>query len=286
MLPSERRNRFRQILTGSECVHPASIYDPMSARMAESLGFELGMFAGSIASATVLGAPDIVVLTLSEFAEQVRRIARASDLSFLVDADHGYGNALNVMRTVEELETAGTSGLTIEDTVLPKSYGDEGEGLISMGELIGKLKAALEARQDPSLVIVGRTGALRFSGIEEAEERVKRMEDVGVDAIFLTTISHKEQVEAVHKVTSLPLIIGGTSPDFADLQYLASVGVRVALQGHQPFYASAKAAYDVLKHLRDGGSPADLSQVVASTELLDMSQARGDYARWQKEYLS
>src|SRR5687767_5307802 len=127
MLLAERRQRYRHILAGNACLHPASVFDPMSARMAESLGFEVGMFAGSIASATVLGAPDLIVLTLTEFADQIRRITRASDLSLMVDADHGYGNALNVMRTVEELEAAGVSALTIEDTVLPKPFAGEGE---------------------------------------------------------------------------------------------------------------------------------------------------------------
>src|SRR6202008_4837443 len=119
MLPSERRNRYRQLLAGRACIRPASVFDAMSARMAESLSFEAGMFSGSIGSATVLGAPDLVVLTLTEFADQLRRIARASDLPVMVDADHGYGNALNVIRTVEELETAGVAALTIEDSNLP-----------------------------------------------------------------------------------------------------------------------------------------------------------------------
>ena len=109
MLLSERRQRYRRVLAGDSCVYPASVFDAMSARMAESLGYEVGMLAGSIASAAVLGAPDLVVLTLTEFAEQIRRVTRAGSLSLMVDADHGYGNALNVMRTVEELETAGVA---------------------------------------------------------------------------------------------------------------------------------------------------------------------------------
>ena len=115
MLLTERRKQYRRVLEGGVCVHPASVFDAMSARMAESLGFEVGMFAGSIASGTVLGAPDLVVLTLTEFAAQIRRITRGSDLPLMVDADHGYGNALNVMRTVEELESAGVAGFTIEE---------------------------------------------------------------------------------------------------------------------------------------------------------------------------
>ena len=123
MNPTQKRENFRAILSGDRCIHPASVFDPISVRIAEDLGFELAFMAGSMASATVLGAPDLVVLTLSEFAEQIRRICRATTLPLTVDADHGYGNALNVKRTVEELEAAGLSGLTIEDTVLPQSFG-------------------------------------------------------------------------------------------------------------------------------------------------------------------
>src|SRR5215471_5397454 len=156
MLLSERRKRYRQVLEGNACLHPASVFDAMSARIAESLGFEVGMFAGSIGSGTVLGAPDLVVLTLTEFAEQIRRITRGSDLPLMVDADHGYGNALNVMRTVEELEAAGVAALTIEDTALPTPFGAPGEGaLVSLEEMLGKLRSAVAARQDSTLVVLG-----------------------------------------------------------------------------------------------------------------------------------
>ncbi|MCH7889010.1 MAG: isocitrate lyase/phosphoenolpyruvate mutase family protein, partial [Proteobacteria bacterium] len=120
---TERRERLRALLAGRRCIHPGSVFDPISARIAEDLGFEVGMFAGSVASMVVLGAPDLIVLTLTEFAEQAHRICRAGNLPLLVDADHGYGNALNVKRTVEELETAGVAALTIEDTALPQSFG-------------------------------------------------------------------------------------------------------------------------------------------------------------------
>ncbi|MBU6499692.1 MAG: isocitrate lyase/phosphoenolpyruvate mutase family protein, partial [Rhodospirillales bacterium] len=131
---TQRRNAFRAALAGDACLHPASVFDAISARNAADLGFELGMYAGSIASLSVLGAPDLVVLTLSEFAEQIRRIARAAPLPLLVDADHGYGNALSVMRTVVELEGAGVSAMTIEDTALPRGYGDGRTQLISQEE--------------------------------------------------------------------------------------------------------------------------------------------------------
>jgi oxaloacetate decarboxylase len=285
MLLTERRKLYRRVLDGSVCVHPASVFDAMSARMAESLGFEIGMFAGSIASATVLGAPDLVVLTLTEFAEQIRRIARGSDLPLMVDADHGYGNALNVMRTVEELETAGVAALTIEDTVLPSPFGGQRESLVSVEEMLGKLRGAVAARQDPSLVVIGRTQALRAGGIAETEKRVRAYQETGVDAIFLAGASTREEVEALHRVTRLPLILGGAPPALSDRAYLASQGVRIALQGHQPFYAAAKAVYDTLKYLREGGAPSGLKDRVASEELLNVALDQNEYKRRQATYL-
>jgi carboxyvinyl-carboxyphosphonate phosphorylmutase len=143
MTPTARRERFRAHLETDRCLVPASIFDAFSARIAEDLGYEIGMVGGSTASLAVLGAPDLIVLTLTEFADQARRISRASNLPFMVDADHGYGNALNVMRTVEELETAGVAALTIEDTALPQAFGQGSETrLLSLDEGVGKMRAA------------------------------------------------------------------------------------------------------------------------------------------------
>ena len=285
MLPLERRKRYRQILAGNVCVHPASVFDAMSARMAESLGFEIGMFSGSIGSGTVLGAPDLTVLTLTEFADQLRRITRGSDLPMMVDADHGYGNALNVMRTVEELETSGVSALMIEDTVLPAPFGGQNEGLVSVEEMLGKLRAAVAARQDPSLVVLGRTAAIRHGGVAETTKRLKAYQDTGIDGIFIAGARTRAEVESLHQATKLPLLLGGTPAELADREFLAANGVRIALQGHHPFYAAAKAVYDTLKYLREGGTPAGLKDRVASEELLRVALKQDDYERRQRDYL-
>src|SRR3954471_9637517 len=146
----KRRAALRSILNGSACIRPGSVYDATSIRIAEDLGFELGMFGGSVASLVVLGDPDITLITLTEIAEQMRRMSRASVLPVLVDADHGYGNALNVRRTVQELEAAGAAGLTIEDTLLPQAFGEAKMQLISLEEGVGKMRGALDGRSDPS----------------------------------------------------------------------------------------------------------------------------------------
>ena len=281
-----RRERYRAILNGNRCLHPASVFDPLSARAAADLGFEVGMFAGSIASGTVLGAPDLIVLTLTEFAQQIHRITRAADLSLMVDADHGYGNALNVRRTVEELETAGVAALTIEDTALPLSYGNASEGnLISVEEGVGKMKAALSGRQDPTLVIAGRTSALRFGGIPAAIQRAQAYQSAGVDALFLAGAQTRDEIAAVAAETTIPLLLGGAGGELSDLEWLSQNRVRIALQGHLPFAAAVKAAHDTLKALRSGTSPADLADRLASPELLSQLTRRPDYDSWIKDWL-
>src|ERR1700682_3555392 len=260
----KRREALRLILTGSTCVRPGSVYDAISIRMAEDLGFELGMFGGSVASLAVLGDPDIALITLTELAEQMRRMSRAASLPVLVDADHGYGNALNVRRTVEELEIAGAAGLTIEDTLLPQSFGQTGTQLISLEEGVGKMKAALDARDDPTLVIMGRTGAVSITSLDDAIARARAYEAGGVDALFFTGVKTRGELEAISAATKLPIVLGGAPDDMADLDYLAGKRVRIALQGHAPFAAATQAVYETLKALRDGTPPKELKGVASS----------------------
>jgi len=282
---SERRERFRALFAGDRCVHPGSVFDPLSARIAEELGFEAGMFAGSVASLTVLGAPDLIVLTLSEFAEQAYRINRAAGLPLMVDADHGYGNALNVTRTVEELEAAGVAGLSIEDTLLPQAFGSQGQTqLISPEEGAGKMRAALAGRRDPKLMIFGRTSAVSVTDAEDAARRIALYEAAGVDAIFLVGVKTRAQLETVRAAVKLPLMLGGAGPELLDLDYLSGMGVRLCLQGHQPFMAAVQAVYDTLKALREGTPPKELKGV-APPELVKRLTGDSDYQARMRDYL-
>jgi oxaloacetate decarboxylase len=260
----KRRETLRAILSGPACIRPGSVYDAISIRIAEDLGFELGMFGGSVASLAVLGDPDIALITLTELAEQMRRMSRASALPVLVDADHGYGNALNVRRTIEELEATGAAGLTIEDTLLPQAYGETKTQLISLEEGVGKVKAALDARQDASLVIVGRTGAASISSLADAILRAKAYEAAGVDALFFTGIKAKAELEAISAATRLPIILGGAPEAMSDLGYLGEQRVKIALQGHAPISAATKAVYETLKALREGTSPRVLTGLASA----------------------
>ncbi|MDI3306079.1 MAG: isocitrate lyase/PEP mutase family protein [Acetobacteraceae bacterium] len=283
---TDRRRRFRAVLAGKACVHPGSVFDPLSARIAEELGFEVGMFAGSTASLTVLGAPDLIVLTLSEFADQARRICRAvKTLPLLVDADHGYGNALNAMRTVEELETAGVAAMTLEDTALPRPYGDGKVTLISLEEGLGKVRAALAARDDPSFCIIARTGAVSVTGIADAVERTHAYTESGADALFFTGIRTRAELDAVAAVATIPIILGGIEgTELNDRDYLAARGVRIALQGHQPIMAAAQAVYATLKALREGTPPSELPGLPRGG-LMGRATREADYKRWTRDFL-
>jgi carboxyvinyl-carboxyphosphonate phosphorylmutase len=187
-------------------------------------------------------------------------------LPVLVDADHGYGNALNVRRTIEELETAGAAGLTIEDTLLPQAFGETRTQLISLEEGVGKMKAALDARGDPSLVVIGRTGAASISSLDDTIARARAYEAAGVDALFFTGIKARAELEAIAAATSLPIVLGGAPEAMSDPGYLAGQRVRIALQGHAPFAAATQAVYETLKALREGLPPKALKGL-ASAEL-------------------
>ncbi len=282
---TDRRRNFRAVIEGPRCVHPGSIYDPMSARIAQHIGFEIGMFAGSTGSLTVLGDPDLIVMTLTEFAQQCLRINRAAEIPLMVDADHGYGNALSVMRTVRELETAGVSGMSIEDTDLPQPYGEAKQRLLSLDEGIGKMKAAMAAKEDPSLVVAGRTSAVAIAGLDEGIKRAKAYEAVGVDALFMVGVRTRAELDAISAATTLPLILGGATPELTDKDYLSARRVRIALQGHQPIMAAQQAVYATLKALRDGVKPADLTGL-PSKELVETMTRSDRYDAWTKDFLA
>lgn len=282
---TDRRERYRAVLAGDACIHPGSVFDAVSARIAEDLGFEVGMFAGSTGSSSVLGAPDLIVLTLTEFAAQAYRIDRAGKLPVMVDADHGYGNALNVMRTVQELETAGVAALMIEDTVLPRAFGETQPAVISIEEGVGKMRAALAAREDKAMTIIGRTSAPSITGLADGIVRLKAYQDCGVDALFIAGGLTRAGLDAIAAEVKIPLMLGGIPAELQDNAYLASRGVRVALQGHQPFSAAVKAIHDTLKALRDGTAPSALTGI-ASAGLMAKVTREGDYKSWTERFLS
>lgn len=275
------RAQFRALLASSACYHTASVFDPMSARIAADLGFEVGILGGSVASLQVLAAPDFALISLSEFVEQATRIGRVARLPVIADADHGYGNALNVMRTVVELERAGIAALTLEDTLLPAQFGRKSTDLIGIDEGVGKIRAALEARVDPDLAIIARTHA----GVLEVDEVIRRTvayQEAGADAICMVGVGDFEHLEAIAQHLSVPLmLVSYGNPSLRDDARLASLGVRIVVDGHAAYFAAIKATYDCLREQR--GIPASDHN---ATELTHKYTQPEDYIVWAREYMN
>lgn len=279
---SALRRKFREQLASQHCVETASVFDPMSARIAADLGFEVGILGGSVASLQVLAAPDFALITLSEFVEQATRIGRVAQLPFIADADHGYGNALNVMRTVEELERAGVAALTIEDTLLPAQFGRKSTDLVSIEEGIGKVKAALEARVDPELTIVARTNA-GVLPVQDIIERTLAYEKAGADGICIVGIKDFKHLEQISEKLSVPLmLVTYGNPELNDPQRLADLGVRVVVAGHAAYFAAIKATYDSLRAQRQ---VTHSTSNHSATELTHTYTFPESYVAWAKDFM-
>ena len=277
----ELRRAFRPLLASASCYHTASVFDPMSARIAGDLGFEVGILGGSVASLQVLAAPDFALITLSEFVEQATRIHRVSRLPVIADADHGYGNALNVMRTVVELERAGISALTIEDTLLPAQFNRKSTDLISIAEGVGKVRAALEARVDSDLAIIARTNAGVLS-VDEVIKRTVAYQKAGADAICMVGVEDFEHLEKIAEHLSVPLmLVTYGNPKLRDNERLAKLGVRIVVNGHAAYFAAIKATYDCLREQRNAVG-SDLS----ASELAHKYTQPEDYVAWADEFMN
>ncbi|MBC3209471.1 isocitrate lyase/phosphoenolpyruvate mutase family protein [Pseudomonas sp. SWRI111] len=274
------RKAFAELLHGSVCKFAASVFDPISARMAADLGFEVAIQGGSVASLQVLGAPDIALLTLDEYVEQVGRVGRVSQIPVIADADHGYGNALNVMRTVTELQKAGVAALTLEDTHLPARYGAPAQGLIATQEAASKIYAARFARSDQALSIIARTNAA-VTSTEDCIARTHAYERAGADAICLVGVEDFEHLHALTAHLSVPImLISYANPALLDIERLSAANVRIVVNGHAPYLSAIEATYATLRE-QSGVQGRELSL----PELLERYTRSDDYREWAMNWL-
>jgi len=269
-----RRQRFRQILQGTECITPVTVFDPLSARMVEDLGGQVGMLAGSVAAMAILGAPDKMLITASEFADMALRICRAGDLAVIADADHGYGNAMNVQRTIRELDHAGLAAITIEDTDLPQPFGSVNAQLLSIEEGTGKMRAAVAGRVDPDLVILARTSAATITGRDDCIARIKAYAKTGVDGITLIGARSRDDLDALCSATDLPIMLGGLGSIAPTPDEAAKMGARICLRGHQPYLASLAATYSAIQQVLGENASGQKSQE-AAPPVIDTKILRG-----------
>lgn len=258
MMSSAARLRLRQLLDSQQCMTCASVFDPLSSRMADDIGFQVGILGGSVASLMSLGVPDIYLLTLSELAEQALRVCQASDLPVIVDGDNGYGNALNVMRTVSELEHAGAAVVTIEDTVIPRPYKQPELNLSTVEEGCSKLQAALQARNDADMAIFARTHGQQPHS--DLLQRVDAYSRTGVDGICIFGQISKALLVQLNQVTDLPLMLIDYEPSGSgsglSSEELTQLGVRIHFRGLRAYEDSVKAVYQSLLQLYNSDFPS------------------------------
>jgi 2-methylisocitrate lyase-like PEP mutase family enzyme len=264
---------LRSLLQRPGLIIAPGVYDALSARICEMVGFEAVSHSGYGTAAATLGRPDIGLLDMTEMVRQVGSVAKAVEIPVLGDADTGFGNAVNVFRTVQEYIRAGTAGLFIEDQVLPKRCGHmRGKQVVSKAEMLGKLRAAMDSRDelDPDFVIMCRTDAIAVNGFEDALDRAKAAADLGVDMIFVEALETREQMERVGREIRLPLMLnlieGGRTPliSYAEAEALGFKYIALAITA---LSAAAKGMYDVMRRVRqEGASNAYLDRLFTFQE--------------------
>lgn len=285
-------SRLRALLAGAEPVLAPGAYDALSARLVEQAGFSAVYMTGFGVAASLLGRPDVGLVTMSEMADSVRRMVRATDLPVIADADTGYGNAIGVIRTVQEYEAAGVAAIQIEDQASPKKCGHmEGKQLIPAAEMTGKVRAAVAARSDRDLVIVARTDARAVEGIDAAIDRAQRYRDAGADVIFVEAPESEAEIERVaHALPGTPLLFnwaeGGKTPPLPVTQ-LAEYGYKIVIFPVGALLAATHAIRALLSVLRGDGSPAramdrltpfhDFLDLIGLPEIQDLERRFGQY---------
>jgi 2-methylisocitrate lyase-like PEP mutase family enzyme len=229
----ETTRRFRELLRRPGIIRSLGAHDVFTARLIEESGLETVFVGGFGTSASLLGLPDIGFLTLSEMADQVRRIAGRLKIPVVADGDTGHGDLHNVARTVCEFERAGAAAIILEDQVTPKRCGHfEGKQVIPAAEMVTKLRAALDARRDPDFTIIARTDARATDGLNAAIERVNRYGETGADVCFIEAPQSREELAQIPRHVHFPLLVnmltGGVTPILSTSE-LDSLGYKIVV---------------------------------------------------------
>ncbi len=260
--PISPRRRLRELLASGEPVVAPGAYDALSARLVEQAGFDVVYMTGFGTTASLAGRPDVGLLTATEMADNARRIVAAVDAPVIADADTGYGNAINVVRTVQVYEQAGVAGLHLEDQVMPKKCGHmSGKAVIDRDEMAGKIRAAVAARRDPDLVLIARTDAAAVHGLDEAIARARIYADAGADVLFVEAPTSEDDIERVAKELAgvAPLVFnwaeGGRTPPLP-LARVAELGFSLVLFPIGTLLAATAGIQAVLARLKSDGTPA------------------------------
>jgi 2,3-dimethylmalate lyase len=290
--PTGRRARLRALLGSGRPVVAPGAYDALTARLVEQAGFDVVYMTGFGTTASLLGRPDVGLLGQAEMVDNARRMASVVDVPLIADADTGYGNPINVIRTVREYEQAGVAGLHLEDQVMPKKCGHlAGKEVVPLEEMVAKIRAAVDARTDPDLVLIARTDAAQMFGVDAAIERARAFADAGADLLFVEAPTSGDDLEKVASALSgHPLVFngaeGGRTP-LPPLSRLTELGFALVLYPVSTLLAAASGVREMLGHLTEHGSPTgaleqlDVPGLDAFTEVVGISEVRELEARYR-----
>lgn len=263
------RASLRKLLSGKETILAPGAYDALSARIIEQAGFPVVYMTGFGTSASLLGRPDVGLLTMTQMVDNARRIAQAVDVPVIADADTGYGNPLNVIRTVQEYELAGVSAIHIEDQVTPKKCGHmEDKQVISSSEMVEKIRAATEARRSPDFLIIARTDARAMEGLDSALRRGRAYREAGADALFIEAPQNEKEIEEIARtLADVPLLFnwaeGGKTPP-TPLERIAELGFRIVIFPIGALLVATKAIRELAAEIKKNGTPIRVASELMS----------------------
>ena len=285
----QRTKSLKKLLQAKEILVAPGAYDVFSAKMIEKIGFKTVYMTGYGTSASILGKPDVGLLSMTEMAKRAGDIAKAVKVPVIADADTGYGNPLNVRRTVMEYERVGVAGIQLEDQVFPKKCGHMmGRKVIPKEEMVQKIKAASDIREDKDFVIIARTDARTNYGLDEAISRGKAYQDAGADLIFIESPENIEEMQKINsEFSNIPtlanMVEGGRSPNLS-INELEKLGFSIVIFSTGPLYSATKGVKDYLSELKTKGTTtAKINDMISFKEFNDLIGLK-EYLDLEKKY--
>ncbi len=262
-----KRQRLKSLLAKKELVQAPGVYDALTAKIVQAQGFNAMYMTGYGTSASMFGFPDLGLITMTEMVNNASRIADSVDIPLIADADTGYGNPINMVRTVREYEKAGVAAIHIEDQTWPKRCGHmAGKSVIDAREFVGKIRAAVDARRDQNFLIIARTDSLATNGFDHAIERAHMFAEAGADILFVEAPVEKDQVEKIPKlITGKPLLLNlaPRTPNFS-AEEIRSMGYAVVLYPGVCLAAAITGCMEELKRIKETGKQRDFSEWIQS----------------------
>ncbi len=280
---------LRQLLNSKDILVAPGAHDALTARVIEKSGFKAVYMTGYGQAASALGKPDIGLLSMTEMLDRARKMASSVKIPVIADGDTGFGNAITVMRTVEEYEAAGVAAIQLEDQVAPKRCGHMlGRKVVSMNEMVGKIEAAKAARKDEDFVIIARTDARTVLGIDEAIKRAKAYEAAGADVIFVESLESEEEMKRVHEEIKVPtlanMVEGGRTPLLKNSE-LEKIGYSLVIYPTASTYVVSKAMFDLMEALKVDETTANYTDKMITFPDFNNLVGLGEYGELEDKYV-